>query len=72
MQRVMVQLDADLLERAKGEARRRGVSFPQLVRDALTRELAISAEPAATLSCVGAVDTRGASRARDYRPEPGR
>jgi hypothetical protein len=69
MQRVMVQVDAALLERAKSEARRRGVSFPQLVRDALTRELAISAEPAAALSCVGAVDTKGAARARDYRPE---
>ena len=72
MQRVMIQLDADLLERAKGEARRRGVSFPQLVRDAIARELAISAEPAVALSCMGAVDSKGAARARDYRPEPWR
>lgn len=72
MQRVMIQVDTGLLERAKSEARRRGVSFPQLVRDALTRELILSAEPAMTLSCIGTVDSKGAARTRDYRPEPWR
>ena len=72
MQRVMIQVDPALLERAKREARRRGVSFPQLVREALTRELALSAEPIAALSCIGAIDTQGRARERDYRPDPWR
>jgi hypothetical protein len=69
MQRVMIQVDPALLERAKREARRRGVSFPQLVRDALTRELALSAEPVAPLTCVGAIDTQGKARGREYQPD---
>lgn len=72
MQRVMIQVEPSLLERAKREARRRGVSFPQLAREALTRELALSAEPIAPLSCVGVVDTQGRARGRDYEPDPWR
>lgn len=72
MQRVMIQVDTSLLERAKREARRRGVSFPQLVRDALARELSLSAEPAVALTCVGAIDSEGNARARQYQPEPWR
>ncbi|HEX3391742.1 MAG TPA: ribbon-helix-helix protein, CopG family [Solirubrobacteraceae bacterium] len=72
MQRVMIQVDAPLLERAKREARKRGVSFPQLVREALTRELALSAEPIPPLSCIGTIDTRGKARERDYEPDPWR
>lgn len=69
MQRVMIQVDPSLLERAKAEARRRAVSFPQLAREALVRELALSAEPVAPLSCVGSIDTRGEARSRDYEPD---
>jgi hypothetical protein len=72
MQRVMIQVEPLLLERAKGEARRRGVSFPQLVRESLTRELALSAEPTAPLSCLGAIDTQGEARRRRYEPDPTR
>jgi hypothetical protein len=72
MQRVMIQVDPLLLERAKAEARRRGVSFPQLVRESLERELALSAEPVAALSCLGAIDTHGAARRRRYQPDAAR
>jgi hypothetical protein len=48
------------------------VSFPQLVRESLTRELALSAEPVAPLSCLGAIDTQGTARRRDYEPDPSR
>jgi hypothetical protein len=68
----MIQVDPTLLERAKREARRRAVSFPQLVREALARELALSAEPAAPLTCVGVLDTRGKARGREYEPDPWR
>ena len=40
MRRVMIQADDNLLDRAQRAARERGVTFPQLVRDALERELA--------------------------------
>src|ERR1700741_599011 len=40
MKRVMIQADPVLLERARNAARERGISFPQLVRDALEHELA--------------------------------
>lgn len=69
MQRVMIQLDQTLLERAKRAARERGVSFPQLVREALTRELMLSAEPIPALSSIGAIDTQGQARGREYQPE---
>jgi hypothetical protein len=72
MQRVMIQVDPPLLERAKREARRRGVSFPQLVREALARELALSAEPVAPLTCIGVLDTQGKARGREYEPDPWR
>jgi len=72
MQRVMIQVDPTLLERAKREARRRGVSFPQVVREALARELALSAEPVAPLSCIGVLDAQGKARGREYEPDPWR
>lgn len=39
MQRIMIQADEDLLERARREARARRVSVAQLVRTALEKEL---------------------------------
>ncbi|MDQ6819700.1 MAG: ribbon-helix-helix domain-containing protein [Actinomycetota bacterium] len=68
--RVMVQADDELLERARRLAGERGVTFPQLVRDALERELA--RDPDGGLSCVGVVDTGGRAREREYRPDPWR
>lgn len=72
MQRVMIQVEPSLLEQAKRAARERGVSFPQLVREALARELALSAEPIRPLTSIGVLDTQGEARRRDYQPEPWR
>ena len=69
MERVMVQADEALLERARRAARERGVTFPQLVREALEHELATRGEPARPLSCVGVVRTGGAARERAYEPD---
>jgi hypothetical protein len=59
----MVEVDAELLERARQVADERGVAVPQLVRDALEHELAPnSRQPRRTedegeqppLTCIGA------------------
>jgi hypothetical protein len=65
----MVQAERALLERARRAARERGVTFPQLVREALEHELATRAEPAPQLSCVGAIRTGGRARQRAYEPD---
>ena len=72
MQRVMIQADRALLDRAHQAARERHVSFPQLVREALERELALSTEPPSKLSCVGVISTEGRARAGAYEPDPWR
>jgi hypothetical protein len=72
MERVMVQADKALLERARRAARERGVTFPQLVREALEHELAMRIEPARALSCIGAIRTGGRARQRAYEPDPWR
>jgi hypothetical protein len=59
---MMIQADEQLLERAKDEARRRGISFAQLVRDALARELGQSRRPRTKL--IGAFDSGGMDLAR--------
>ncbi len=69
LKRVMIQLEPAVLERTKRLARDRGVSFPQLVREALIRELALSSEPIRPLSCVGAIGAGGRVREREYRPD---
>jgi hypothetical protein len=69
MQRVMIQADQTLLERAQHAAHERGVSFPQLVREALERELALSTARAQPLACVGVVSTEGLARAGTYEPD---
>jgi hypothetical protein len=69
MERVMVQADKTLLERARRAARERGVTFPQLVREALEHELSTRTEPARPLSCVGVVNTGGRARERAYEPD---
>ena len=65
----MVQADRALLERARRTARARGVTFPQLVREALEHELATRSEPVRPLSCIGAVSTGGRARERAYEPD---
>jgi hypothetical protein len=69
MQRVMIQADRDLLERARQMAHMRGVSFPQFVREALVRELALTTTEPKAISCAGIVSTRGEARTRGYRPD---
>jgi hypothetical protein len=69
MQRVMIQAERTLLERAQHAARERGVSFPQLVREALERELALSTAPLTPLSCAGVISTRGRARTGAYEPD---
>jgi hypothetical protein len=72
MERVMVQADKTLLERARRAARERGVTFPQLVREALEHELTPRTGPARALSCVGAIKTGGGARQRAFEPDPWR
>jgi hypothetical protein len=69
MDRVMIQADRRLLEQARRAARQRGVSFPQLVRDALEHELAARGELSRPLSCVGAISAGGEARRRAYEPD---
>ncbi|HEY2630846.1 MAG TPA: hypothetical protein VGI26_00530 [Solirubrobacteraceae bacterium] len=69
MQRVMIQADRGLLDRAHQAARERRVTFPQLVREALERELALNTAPPAKLSCVGVISTAGQARGRTYEPD---
>jgi hypothetical protein len=72
MQRVMIQAERSLLERAQQAAHERGVSFPQLVREALERELAVSATPSKSIACAGIISTGGKARAGVYQPDPWR
>ena len=65
----MIQADRALLERARRAARERGVTFPQLVRDALEHELGPRAGSPRRLSSVGAVATGGQARGRTYAPD---
>ena len=65
----MIQADTALLERARRAARERGVTFPQLVRDALEHELGPTSGAPRPLSSVGAASTDGRARARAYEPD---
>ncbi len=67
----MIQADRSLLDRARRLAHDRGVSFPQLVRDALERELGGGKRPPA-VTCAGVIATGGAARRRAYEPDPWR
>ena len=69
MQRVMIQAERTLLERAQRAARERGVSFPQLVRESLEHELALGTAQPRPLSCNGVVSTGGRARAGAYEPD---
>ena len=69
MRRVMIQADDNLLDRAQRAARERGVTFPQLVRDALERELARDDRPQRRLACSGVISTGGAAAKREYEPD---
>ncbi len=65
----MIQADKGLLERARRTARERGVTFPQLVREALEHELTNRTETPRPLSCAGVIDTGGRARQQAYEPD---
>jgi hypothetical protein len=67
MQRVMIQADRTLLERAQRAADERGVSFPQLVRESLEHELGVAQTK--PISCAGVISTGGRARGRTYEPD---
>jgi hypothetical protein len=74
MKRVMVQADPALLERARHAARRRGITFPELVRQALERELA-GEGPQPPLRSIGAFESGRTDLSRradagEYEPQP--
>lgn len=49
-------------------ARERGITFPQLVRDALTHELEMNGQALARPRCIGIIDIGGLARRREYEP----
>jgi hypothetical protein len=58
MQRLMIQAEPELIERAKRRAAERGVSMAQFLREAMERELASSEEQIPpSLTCVGTFDS---------------
>jgi hypothetical protein len=65
----MIQAERSLLDRAQLAAHERGVSFPQLVREALERELTITASPIKPLACVGIISAGGKAREGAYEPD---
>jgi len=58
MQRLMIQAEPELVERAKRRADERGVSMAQFLREAMERELASPEEQVPpSLTCVGVFDS---------------
>lgn len=72
-----VEVDAELLDRARRVAEERGVAVPQLVREALEHELGEDEGEQPPLTCIGAFSSgRGdlsEMASRDvFEPEPSR
>lgn len=65
----MFQADSALLARARRAARERGMTFPQLVRDALEHELGPRSGSPRPLASAGVISTRGQARQRAYEPD---
>lgn len=78
MQRLMIQAEPELLERAKRRASERGVSVAQVVREAMEHELgpAEEEEPIPPpLLCIGIARSGRSDLSRrasedEYEPEP--
>jgi hypothetical protein len=78
MQRLMIQAEPELVERAKRRARERGVSVAQVVREAMEHELGVEDEEeplAPPLNCIGAFASGRGDLSRrasedEFEPEP--
>jgi hypothetical protein len=75
MQRLMIQAEPELVERAKRRARERGVSVAQVVREALEHELDAGERIPPPLRCVGVISSGRSDLSRlasedVYEPEP--
>jgi hypothetical protein len=76
MQRLMIQAEPELVERAKRRARERGVSVAQVVREALEHELEGAEEKIPPpLRCIGVISSGRSDLSRlasedVYEPEP--
>jgi hypothetical protein len=78
MQRIMIQAEPELIERAQRRARERGVSVAQVVREAMENELGVDEEEeplAPPLRHVGVVSSGHGNLARlasedIFEPEP--
>ncbi len=77
MQRLMIQAEPELIERAKRRARERGVSVAQVVREAMEHELGGGREERIPppLTCVGVVSSGRSDLSRligedIFEPEP--
>jgi hypothetical protein len=76
MQRLMIQAEPELVERAKRRARERGVSVAQVVREAMEHELGPAEEAMAPpFTLIGAFSSEHGDLSRrasedEYEPEP--
>jgi hypothetical protein len=76
MQRLMIQAEPELIERAKRRAQERGVSVAQVVRDAIEHELgAVEERIPPPLNCIGIGRSGRGDLSRrasedEYEPEP--
>ena len=76
MQRLMIQAEPELVERAQRRARERGVSVAQVVREAMEHELGVEEEPLAPpLKCIGVFASGRGDLSRrasedEFEPEP--
>jgi hypothetical protein len=77
LQRLMIQAEPELVERAKRRAAERGVSVAQVVRDAMEHDLGKADEERIPppLTCIGAFASKHGDLSRrasedEYEPEP--
>jgi hypothetical protein len=76
MQRLMIQAEPELIERARRRAQERGVSVAQVVRDAMEHELGDAEERIPPrLNCIGIGRSGRGDLSRrasedEYEPEP--
>jgi hypothetical protein len=78
MERIMIQANPELLDRARRRAAERGVSVSQFVRDAIEHELGpedAQIPPPTTIIGIGPPDITNLSQLADeggYQPDPWR